>query len=199
MRDCWYADKRDLVKWGVLTILAEKHQAKSVIQIAYYNPCEFGTIDVDGEEHQIPGEVLSHFRSIGNIEMLAGPAKVSVFDAPFFQSNRAEYHDAVAKYIRLRKDSRAIVFLDPDTGLEPNGKADYKHILDDEVRIVWESLPKGWLLVFYQHQTNRAGLPWIEQKRAQLASALNLNYEEVKLAQGPKIANDVAFLFAVKG
>ncbi|TSK09114.1 MAG: hypothetical protein FPO08_07420 [Geobacter sp.] len=198
MRDCWYADNRDLVKWGVLTILAGKYQARSVIQVAYYNPCVFGTIDVDGEEHQIPGDVLSHFRSIGNIETLDGPAKVSVFDAPFLQSNRAEYHDAVTKYIRLRNESRAIVFLDPDTGLEPNGKADYKHVLNEEVRTVWESLPTGWLLVFYQHKTNRSGLPWIELKRAQLATALKLNNKEVKLAQGPKIANDVVFFFAVK-
>lgn len=198
MRDCWYADKRDLVKWGVLTILAEKYDAKNVIQVAYYNPCEFGRIEVDGEVHRIPDEVLSHFRNIGNIESLAGPAKVSVFDAPFLKSNRAAYHDAVTKYIQLYKDSRGIVFLDPDTGLEPKGKADYKHILDEEVRMVWNSLPKGWLLVFYQHQTNRSGLPWIEQKRAQLAHALDLNEEEVKLAQGPKVANDVTFFFAVK-
>jgi len=33
MRDCWYADKRDLVKWGVLTVLAKKYEARNVLQM----------------------------------------------------------------------------------------------------------------------------------------------------------------------
>jgi len=198
MRDCWYADKRDLVKWGVLTVLAKKYEARNVLQIAYCNPCEFGGIEVDGEIFSIPDEVISHFRDIRKVENLAGPARVSVFDAPFFQSNRAEYHEAVKRYVQSHRENRTIVFLDPDTGLEPNGKADYKHVLNEEVRTVWDSLPKNWLLVFYQHQTNRSGVPWVEQKRAQFATALGVTEDQVKVAHGPKVANDVTFFFSVK-
>jgi hypothetical protein len=198
MRDCWYSDNRDLVKWGVLTVLARKYEARSILQIAYFNPSDFGVIEVDGEEVRIPHEVLCHFRNIGNITTLSGPAKVSVFDAPFLKSNRTDYHEAVSLFIRAHKDDRAIVFLDPDTGLEPNGKADYKHVLNREVRSVWDSLPKDWLLVFYQHQTNRAGEPWVEPKREQFSLALGLTKNQVKIAQGPEIARDVTFFFAVK-
>jgi len=40
MRDKWYADNRDLVKWGVLLTLAERHAAKHILQVLYYRPTE---------------------------------------------------------------------------------------------------------------------------------------------------------------
>ncbi len=198
MRDCWYADKRDLVKWGVLTVLAKKYEATDVLQIAYCNPSEYSQIEVDGEKYSIPDEVLSHFRDIKKVKNITGPAKVSVFDLPFFKSDRAEYHEAVSRYIQSHSKKRTIVFLDPDTGLEPNGKADYKHVLNEEVRTVWDLLPENWLIVIYQHQTNRSGIQWVEQKRAQFATALGVAEDQVKVAHGLKVANDVAFFFSLK-
>ena len=36
MRDKYYADNRDLVKWGVLLTLAEQHAARHILQVMYY-------------------------------------------------------------------------------------------------------------------------------------------------------------------
>jgi len=36
MKDIWYADKRDLVKWSVLLKLDEINQIDRISQIAYY-------------------------------------------------------------------------------------------------------------------------------------------------------------------
>lgn len=198
MRDQWYADKRDLVKWGVLSILARRFGARRILQIAYYNESDYGEIEIDGEREPIPKEVLGHFRNIANVSVLAAPAKVSVFDAPFGGTDRTVYHEAAAAFVRAHHDGRGIVFLDPDTGLEPNGKADQTHVLNAELRGLWEQLPPGWVLVFYQHQNNMAGRPWVEPKRAQFAEALDVRLEQVRVAQAPAIARDVVFFFATR-
>ncbi|WP_319586638.1 hypothetical protein [uncultured Desulfobulbus sp.] len=198
MRDAWYSDNRDLVKWSVLSILAERYDAKRVLQIAYYNKSNFGEIVIGGEKHPLPTGVLRHFRNIGNVATLPTPPEVAIFDVPFEEMERDVYHEAVKFFIHAHNDGRSIVFLDPDTGLEPEGKADKKHVLNTEIRSIWDVLPHGWLLVIYQHQTNRAGKRWVEPKRKQFASALQVKLEEVKVAHGAKIAADVVFFFTAK-
>ena len=49
MRDVWYADNRDLIKWGVLFRLAERYEALRIIQIVYYRPSTFAQIEIDGQ------------------------------------------------------------------------------------------------------------------------------------------------------
>jgi hypothetical protein len=36
MKDEWYGDKRDLVKWGVLLHLAATFKATRILQVPYY-------------------------------------------------------------------------------------------------------------------------------------------------------------------
>ena len=48
MPDCWYADNRDLIKWGVLLQLARALQAARILHLAFYRPSEFGQIVIDG-------------------------------------------------------------------------------------------------------------------------------------------------------
>jgi hypothetical protein len=59
-------------------------------------------------------------------------------------------------------------------------------------------MKNGDVFAFYQHQTNRAGQPWIEPKRSQLAEALQVQPDAIKKAQAPDIANDVVFFFIQK-
>lgn len=198
MRDAWYSDNRDLVKWSVLSILAKRYDAKRVLQIAYYNKSDFGEIAIEGEKHPLPIGVLRHFRNIRNVASLPTPPEVAIFDVPFEEMERDVYHEAVKSFIHAHNDGRSIVFLDPDTGLEPDGKADKKHVLNAEIRSIWDVLPNSWLLVIYQHQTNRAGKPWVEPKRKQFANALEVKLEEVKVAHGGNIATDVVFFFTAK-
>lgn len=54
------------------------------------------------------------------------------------------------------------------------------------------------MLVLYQHQTNRRGESWIKPKQIQLANALGLSGDAVKLAHGPDIAKDVVFFYTQK-
>lgn len=192
MKDKWYSDNRDLVKWGVLLQLAQLHDAVSILQVAYYRstPWEEKSIEIDGRAYPLPLEVLDHFRNIKNIATLRSDARVMVLDAPCH--DRAQYLECILTAIRNLPKEPAIVFLDPDTGLEPK-KARLEHVRETELREIWHALRPGDVLVFYQHQTNRAGEPWVSEKRAQFEKAVDLEPGGSKLAQGREIAGDVAF------
>ncbi len=34
MRNTWYADQRDVVKWGMLAHIAERHSLAAIVQVA---------------------------------------------------------------------------------------------------------------------------------------------------------------------
>lgn len=196
MRNKWFSDNRDLIKWSVLLTLARRIRADRIIQIAFLNPSEYGGIEIDGERHQIPLEVLSHFRDIRNVTGLSQHPRISVFD--IFLRERDSYLQAALRYVASFSDERCVVFLDPDTGLEPNGGGGSKHVLNHEARAFWDALPQGSMFVFYQHETNKAGKPWIEEKCAQLSDAIGVPPNEIGVASGQNISGDVVFFHASK-
>ena len=197
MKDIWYSDNRDLVKWSVLIKLAELYSVNRILQIAYYRKSEFREIEIDGEIYPLPDGVTDHFRDIRNIEELSSSVAISVFDELF--EDRQKYHDKVVQYLSQYKDIKCIVFLDPDTGLQPpRSRPGYAHVLYTEVRKIWEAMKKDDILVFYQHQTNRTGRIWVEPKKVQLAKAIGISEDLVKVAHGENIANDVVFYYLPK-
>lgn len=195
MKDKWYADNRDLVKWSVLIHLAKQHSASRIIQVAYYRPDTYADIIIDGKAHSIPAEVLNHFRSITNVKRIRSNASIDVYDKAF--ENRQEYLRGALEYIGSFGDTRIIVFLDPDTGLEP-AKPSAEHVLRSEAKAIWRCMKRGDTMVFYQHQTNRNGTPWVEPKQSELATALDVKKASVKVASGPLIARDVVFYYIQK-
>ena len=196
MRDKWYSDNRDLVKWGVLLQLAELYNTATILQVAYYRstPWDEKSLEIDGRAYPLPPEVVNHFRNIKNIATLRSNARVMVLDAPCH--DRAQYLQCILMAIQNLPKEPAIVFLDPDIGLEPRGKPRLEHVLETELREIWHALRRGDLLVFYQHQTNRAGRSWVEEKQTQFEKAIRLERGGSKLAQGEEIARDVAFFFS---
>ena len=195
MRDKFFADNRDLVKWAILHRLAEIFQAQRILQLAFYRPSEFEKIIIDGQEYDIPQEVIGHFRDLRTVCSLQSDIRVTVFDA-FFEDREHYLKEAKNILLQFRKE-RCVVFLDPDTGLEPQ-KPSLDHVLESEAKAIWEETKSGDIYVFYQHQTNRAGRPWIEAKRGQLERALGLPEHLIKIAQGPQIAHDVVFFYMQK-
>jgi hypothetical protein len=196
MKDCWYADNRDLVKWGVLLRLAEIYGITTILHVAFYRPSEFGTLIIDDQPMDLPSEVTSHFRNLNSISSISTKVRVTVFRENFV--NRATYLIALSSALLELGNEGSIVFLDPDTGLEPN-KPKLEHVLNSEVHAVWDAMKTEDVLAFYQHQTNRNGQEWIEPKRIQLAQALAVDTETIKIASGPKIARDVVFYYRQKG
>jgi hypothetical protein len=197
MRDEWYGDKRDLVKWGVLLHLAKQHGVKKILQVAYLRPSTYGMLEIDGESHEVPEPVLGHFRCIGNIKDLKVPGlEIELLEMPL--DDRASFARHVALAIEsMAGDGPNLVFLDPDTGLQPQ-RPNLTHVLDEELAAVHASLAPGDLLVLYQHETNRRGQPWVSEKREQFENVLGLPRGTAKVASGSEIAGDLALYYCVK-
>jgi hypothetical protein len=86
VKDKWYGDNRDLVKWGVLLKLASLYGASRIVQVAYYRP---ETIEIDGVSYPMSDAVMVHFsRSVMDI------VRLNVDDFPK-RSNRSHRFTAV--------------------------------------------------------------------------------------------------------
>jgi hypothetical protein len=195
MKDQWYGDARDLVKWGVLLHLADIYSIKRILQVAYFRRSKWEYIEIDGQEHSIPNSVIEHFRSLRNIEKLSSEPRIEVIDSLF--ENRNQYKMVIADAITGQHP--CIVFLDPDTGLQPpSSPPKLEHVLDSELMYIWDKMHVSDVIVFYQHQTSRNGQEWIKSKREQFEKALGLPCESVKVAHGHKIASDVVFYYCRK-
>ena len=196
MKDQWYADNRDLVKWSILIQLAKRNSINHILQVAYYRKSEFGNVTIDDLDLEIPEEVKNHFRNINYIKTVSDSITVDVFDKELTK-NRDAYLDQVILAIKEYDHKPTIIFLDPDTGLEPN-IPNLNHVLNDEAKKIWRTLKSGDMIALYQHQTNKNGQPWIEPKHEQFALALNEPIHNVKIAHGQNIAKDVVFFYAIK-
>jgi hypothetical protein len=196
MRDTFYADKRDLIKWGILHRLAELEESDRILQIAYFRSSTFASIQLHDKIYDIPDAVLAHFRNIRNAASIHSRVRTTVFDIPF--EKRTDYHDSVTNLLSTFAEEKCLVFLDPDTGLEPDGEPGYEHVLNEEANQVWLSMRANDTLAIYQHQTNRKGQPWIEPKRIQLAESLGIDEQDVFIGQAPDIARDVVLYYTKK-
>lgn len=204
MRDQWYGDNRDIVKWSTLIHLAKKHGVKTILQIACYRPDDIVIHNIDGDDQPIPlpAEVLQHFhtsvRSIHRINELAALTGLSirVYSKPF-AGDRQHYFDGVVQEINNRTSGCQIVFLDPDTGIEPEGKAKWTHVKGSELQHVYNALTPGDIIVFYQHERQRV-TDWREITKKQFAAALNIDTERVRTYRCDSMAHDVVFFVVSK-
>lgn len=195
MQDKWYADNRDLVKWGVLLELARRSGARQILQVLYHRQTIWGMLEIDGEHVKLPEEVVRHFRDCNGVSSLQCQIDIKVVSEPF--ENRQDYLGLIVERIQARTEFPGILFLDPDTGLEP-GSPGPKHVLESELSVIWRAMRPQDVLVFYQHKTNYRGAPWIESKKEQFERALGLPSGTAKLARAPEIADDVAFFYVEK-
>lgn len=195
MRNQWFGDNRDLVKWSVLLQIAEEFGAERILQLAYLRRSYYSRIKIDQREYSIRPEVIGHFRNLNRILEMDCPTKSDVFDMPF--DNRKDYLKSALGFIENYSGEKFILFLDPDTGLEP-ANPDMKHVLNSEVKAIWDKTKASDVLVLYQHTTNRGGAPWIDDKLTQLARALEIENDRIGVAKETRDNPDVVFYFLEK-
>ena len=86
MRNQWYGDERDLVKWGTLLHLAKMKNAGRIVQVAYFRPDkkEYALYSKNGS-FQIDPAILNHFRDLDDIQRLSESSgvEIDVFKDPF--------------------------------------------------------------------------------------------------------------------
>jgi len=194
MRDIWYGDRRDRVKWGALVHLARSQGLSKIVQVAFYQrPTDDPKFWMDAGSISVPKEVWDHFSDLRNIEKLGESTgiEIVVLDRIFYPIRRREYIREVIQILRQHSASPKIVFLDPDTGIEP-ARAKAEHVTMEDVKEIWEVLStRDWLAV-YQHASRREN--WREIGKQKFRQACEV--EHVKVFRSCKIAKDVAVFAA---
>lgn len=213
MRDRWYSDKRDLVKWGSLVHLAKAHKLETILQVAFYVADDKnyqlqtrnGTVD-------FPAVVWEHFRDLDGIKGLSLPSNlhIKVFKEPFVRDTkrktaktdfRTEYLKLLLAKIKDLRASRLLVFLDPDTGIAPE-RPSTKHVNAKEIQDVFVAMKPGDWLVLYQHARRETN--WRQKTLKQFARAVGRSVGRIQTFSSPTVqsgqnlplAHDV-ILFAV--
>jgi hypothetical protein len=200
MRDWWYGDKRDVVKWGTIHVLARKHSISNVLQVALYRPDRPNYhLTLDRTTEPLPIEVIRHFRDIDHIQRLAETLNLKIdIDKAVFQwrpefRTREDFRKAhfiqVASKIKQYREP-IIAFLDPDTGIAPENYS-YEHVTSQEIQTVLRAMKAGDILLFYQHARLGDG-DWLDSTREEFRQAVGPNVP-VETVTCNEIANDVAF------
>ena len=201
MRDWWYGDKRDVVKWGTVLVLARKWSIHAVLQVALYRPVSYNyQLSIGETTEPLPVEVARHFRDIDDIQRLAEATnlKIDIHKDTFQWSRefrtredfRADYFDKVTTKIQQYRDP-VIVFLDPDTGIAPVNYG-YEHVTHQEIRKTLRAMKTGDVLLSYQHARLGDG-DWINSTREEFCEAIGTGVP-VDTITCNQIANDVMLL-----
>lgn len=196
MKDRWYADNRDLVKWGSITSIAKKEKISKIIQVAFYRKDDFSKkfkINVDDIKIPFPQAVWNHFRKLEDIKRLGEALKIriEVCKQPF--QSRVDFFNKLRNKLSKEKN-RIILFLDPDTGIAPKNDAKFKHVTCSEIKQVYNSLKPNDILIFYQHARRDDG--WRENTKIEFEQAINTT-NKIETYYSEDIVKDVAF-FVVK-
>jgi hypothetical protein len=199
MQGLWYGDKRDRVKWGALVHLANTKGIRCIVQVAYFRHGDDLKLQIGEDEVQLPIEVWNHFSNLRHIERLgeATGLKIIVLDQLFDPNKRRDYINMIALHldeIHKESKSRKIIFLDPDTGIEPEKSSGPKHVTKKEIEAIWKTLSERDLLVVYQHadRTNQ----WLPDRIKTMYSACG--GVKIETITGKGIASDVAMLWCLK-
>jgi len=189
VRDTWYADHRDLVKWGTLAHIAERQSLAAIVQVAYLRRGTQGALQNGSAEVPIAPAVWSFFRDVTAVRSLGEilSRRIVVIDKPFTPQRRREYRLAVVESVRSIESSK-IVLLDPDTGIAPS-KPSGKHVTAEDIAAVWEALQPGDWIAVYQHRSRNK--TWKQGAQDRFTDVCG---NGVQVYQATKIAPDVILL-----
>jgi len=194
MQGIWYGDRRDRVKWGALAFLAKEFDLASILQVAYFRESGQNLLRTHRGDVKIADAVWKRFANLSGVEGLSRALRVDikVYGKTFDPSNREQYLNGVLESVAACRQPR-LVFLDPDTGIEP-GTLKAEHASAQELERLWDNLTPGEVLAVYQHASFSPD--WITQSIKRMACACRGAL--VRAIQG-NVARDVAILWARKG
>jgi len=78
MKDQWYADDRNLIKWEGLVHLYNSTGITNVIQVAYFRESLWLPLHFNSEKVTIPNNVITHFRSKRDVKRLGKKAGITI-------------------------------------------------------------------------------------------------------------------------
>ena len=196
MRDRWYGDDRDVVKWSAVLHLARREDVADVLYAALYrSDDDWPPLATARGPAALPEEVVRHFRDLDDLQRLAARTglRIAAVKEPFV--DRAAYFRRLCGRVG-RCAGPVLVLLDPDTGLAPEGGAGPEHVTSDEVAALFAALRPGDLLVCYQHA--RRQKDWRGRARRAFANAPGVPSFDVEALRSD-LARDVLMLAVKKG
>jgi hypothetical protein len=195
MRGIWYGDRRDRVKWGALLHLADTRAISCIVQVAYFRHSPGPMLQTQEGEVSLSVAVWKHFSDLAYIKRLgeATGKNIVVLDQPFDPARRREYVATVVAELR-EVERPMIVFLDPDTGIEP-ARAEPEHVTRQDIGEIWAALLPGDILAVYQHADRTT--TWRDDRGQKMAAACDNTPVQAILGTG--VASDVAMLWCRKG
>jgi len=205
MKNEWYADDKDVLKWGALLHLAAQHSLNHLFYVATFRGTwpQAPAMHVNGQPVALPTAAWNHFRTIKGVGGLTAVAQLqsTIIDRPFAWHNgfpnsaaaREDYFVSAAQMI-AQHATPALVFVDPDNGIAPENPT-WEHVLPAELTTLFASMSPKSILAVYQHCTHAN--EWIETARNTLAVAAGKAVPDVLVLTSP-IAGDAAMLAVSK-
>jgi len=186
MRLRWVGDARDYVKWDCVFENADELFVSYVPMLR---------TDVDPVcRHK---KVKDHFDKRKDLSQFGDlfPNRYSLFEfdgEEYSKSVADRYFESVVEKLKeIQREHRVLVFIDPDTGIEPASGAKDEHLRWKDIRLVWGTLRCEDKLIIYQHAPREKD--WIQRLKERTARELG-----IKAVAEPycnqELAKDVCFL-----
>jgi hypothetical protein len=187
---------------GCTSISRKGKKIHYIIQVAFLRrkiDSKNLTLIQNGERSiPFPIEVWDHFSKIDNIKRLESPPKLNIIVWPDIFHNRLNYRHKLVSYIcekfKQNNNKRIIVFLDPDTGIQPGKGSNLKYITQEDIKEIYRILELGDLLVIYQHAGRTKN--WLDKSKNIMAIACN--NADINHIMAKDIAKDVAILWCLR-
>ena len=190
MRNEWYGDKRDFLKWPALLYLARRQKIGRIFQVAMCTDAvpthpKIKTLNGQMVECQdISRHVADHYHRHNDLNGIRAVGKhfgidIEVWLEQFTHATRVEYFQEVLKEIR-KSTARTVWFFDPDTGIEPpKSEADKTHMRLQELSNTFALLRPRDYLACYQHAWWKQD--WRTQARTRLSEHMSVDENEVEV------------------
>lgn len=192
MRDAWFGDRRDVVKWAAVAHIASREQIEMVTHVAFLRRVPPFKLETPDGTEQINPSVWQFFRDITTIRDLGSKLKLEIVVYSEDFKHRSTYTKQLsAKLGEISK--RKLVLLDPDTGIAPK-QPTLGHVKHEDIRSFWDALRLGDWLVVYQHASRKKD--WLGEPRRVLSEVCD--GRPVAVYKASKLASDVAFLCVKK-
>jgi hypothetical protein len=191
MRKQWFGDSRDYVKWSC--VRREAGEDFSVIYAVMLRPDSF-------KDPSLDPVVVKFFDQQKNFDALEQlfPGRFEVMGDLYEKRHAEAYFDRLRASIMAKQPGdKTLVFLDPDTGIEPLGSAKNEHLLIKDIVSICSVLRPGDKVVIYQHALHSAN--WMNTFSQRLNKiAVDTQTELGDPFHSPGVAKDVCFFTLTK-
>lgn len=194
MRDKYYSDDRDLLKWATLVHIASMHKLRTILQVPYWRPeIVRRRSDFMAEKVTVSSQVWKFFRNIHSVTRLGPEIGVSIaVISKEFDANRRKSYISEVKTTVEHVEHPLALFLDPDTGLQPK-RCLPEHTAITDIQQLWPALKARDWLVLYQHA--RHTLTWRESVADELSSLCGV---KATIVRSDDVGKDVVFVCVQK-